>query len=134
MARANLNISADVQDAFLLAQEEDSKVRGLKITISNEDLVLGGTIGRTGTAADDFNSVPGFLGEEITIRTFSFDFIRLCRCCVVKPTKLFFVSPSLYRKSSHHLSPSFALRNVSIILPSLECVLLSFQVKKKPVW
>ena len=56
MARANLNIDAQINDQFILAQDSKN-VRILKIKILGENLTLDNVILKSNTAEDDFNTI-----------------------------------------------------------------------------
>lgn len=56
MARANLNVVAEVKESFTLAQEERN-VRLFKITIHQESLVLNRTVNNEGSATEDFSII-----------------------------------------------------------------------------
>jgi twinfilin-like protein len=57
MARANLNLTSEISNAFVAAQESSSNVRALKIKIVDEDLLLESTITKQGDAPTDFDSL-----------------------------------------------------------------------------
>lgn len=56
MARANLNISPQIDEEFLRAQETHT-VRILSVSIEAENLVLSGTVDKLSTAANDFDTI-----------------------------------------------------------------------------
>jgi twinfilin-like protein len=57
MARANLNVSSQLQSIFQSAQEASSTVRAIKAAISNEEIVFSSNLQITGTAQADFNTL-----------------------------------------------------------------------------
>lgn len=66
MARANLNISKQLLDAFQSANDTRSQVRALKVGILNEDIILSSTMSVTNVSAEnDFNvKLKGQLSEK----------------------------------------------------------------------
>jgi twinfilin-like protein len=56
MARANLNIQAQINEEFLRAHEGND-VRLLKVKIEDENLVLDGMVSRVASPADDFDTI-----------------------------------------------------------------------------
>jgi hypothetical protein len=56
MARANLHINKQLEEAFRGAQSTSSKVRAIKVTIVNEDICYTSSIDIVSTAASDFDS------------------------------------------------------------------------------
>jgi hypothetical protein len=58
MARANLNLSPEISEAFLFAQESKT-VRILTIKIRSENLELDSTYNRVGSVKEDFENLLG---------------------------------------------------------------------------
>ena len=56
MARANLNITAQLRETFLSSQEESSNVRSIIVKIVKEDLVQSSLLERKGNAEKDFDN------------------------------------------------------------------------------
>lgn len=57
MARANLNVSAELTEAFTSAQDSNSSVRAIKVKIQSENLIVSTICNKVGSCKDDFDSI-----------------------------------------------------------------------------